>query len=91
MYWVNNETKIDENVQKQKHRKTTQKNWAPTYDTLLWWQRNNAAMERLLDRHLLIETEEVTETPPHREGLIPEHGQGGLEIEIQIDRFTILY
>lgn len=59
----------------------SEKTCIPTDNTFLWWKGNDAAVERMLDWKLLIETQEVTETPPHREGLIPEHLQRSLEVE----------
>lgn len=49
-----------------------------TYNTFLrrWW--NNEALQRLLDRQLLKQTQEVAVAPPHREGLALKHGQGRL-------------
>lgn len=50
----------------------------PTYDALLGWRRDDAALERLLGRQLLMETQEIAVTSADREGFTPEHGQGGL-------------
>lgn len=66
---------------KTRRLKKRKKTRAPTYDAFLGWWWNDAAMERLLDRQLLKKTQEVTVTPPHREGFAPEHGQGGLKVE----------
>lgn len=59
--------------------KERKKTWVPTYDTFLGWWWNDAAVERLLDRQLLIETQKITITPPHREDFTPEHCQGSLK------------
>lgn len=52
-----------------------------TDDTFLRWRWDDAAVERLLDRQLLVKTQEVTVAPPHREGFAPEHGQGALRAQ----------
>lgn len=54
--------------------------WAPTHDTFLRWWWDDAAVEGLLDRQLLIKTQEVAETPPHGESFTPEHGQRRLVV-----------
>lgn len=38
-----------------------------------WW--NDEALQRLLDRQLLKQTQEVAVAPPHCEGLALKHGQ----------------
>lgn len=68
------------------NKKRTQKEkkaWAPTYDTFLGWWWNDATVERLFHRQLLIKTQKVTITPPHREDFTPEHGQRSLKAETE--------
>lgn len=50
-----------------------------TYNTFLWRWRNDEALQRLLHRQLLKQTQEVAVAPPHCEGLALEHGQGRLK------------
>ncbi len=86
-------TKVKQNIKTNKTRrlkKKKKKTWAHTYNTFLGWWWNDAAMERLLDRQLLIKTQEVTVTPSHREGFTPEHGQRGLKVEAQNMKNCIL-
>lgn len=54
---------------------------APTYNTFLGWWWNDEALERLLDRQLLKQTQEVAVAPPHREGFALKHLQGRLKEE----------
>lgn len=51
----------------------------PTQDAFLRRRGHDVAVWSMFLGELLVEAQEVAEAPPHREGLVAEHGQRGLK------------